>query len=78
MEGDRRWNGATISISQSTTPFQFGVGLARNWNFRPTTGSKSLFIIHWARSGPSVSARHQLPWRVWEDPLDDKGTGTLC
>src|SRR5260370_30179242 len=34
------------------------MGSARNWNFRPTTGSKSLFIIHCARSGLSVSARH--------------------
>src|SRR5580704_12630019 len=47
-----------LSTSQSTTPFQFGMGSARNWNFRPTTGSKSLFIIHCPRSGPSVSARH--------------------
>ena len=50
--------GSTTSTSQSTTPFQFGMGSARNWNLRPTTGSKSLFIIHCARSGLSVSARH--------------------
>src|ERR1700722_10690380 len=39
-------------------PFQFGIGSARNWNLRPATGSKSLFIIHCASSGLSVSARH--------------------
>src|SRR5580693_8568120 len=39
-------------------PFQFGMGSARNWNLCPATGSKSLFIIHCARSGLSVSARH--------------------
>src|SRR3984885_9699342 len=39
-------------------PFQFGMGSARNWNLRPTAGSKSLFIIHCASSVLSVSARH--------------------
>ena len=49
---------STTSTSQSTMPFQFGMGSARNWNFRPDTGSKSFFISHCARSVLSVSARH--------------------
>ena len=43
--------GSTTSTSQSTTPFQCGIGAARKLNRWPTTGWKSFCISHSSISG---------------------------
>lgn len=49
--------GSTSRTWQSTTPFQYGIGVARKLNVWPPTGSKSFFISQSSISGVWVRAR---------------------
>jgi hypothetical protein len=66
--------GSSTRTSQSTTPFQCGIGSLRRLNLRPTTGWKSFFISHASISGPCVSARQIFSggWAITRSTTTDR------